>query len=230
MVARIVAVTCHNRCAVESPALAIVAANDPGSTRLVYAMVVGLAVLGVAFIGVGVWLIRRTRVDPPVLGPLERMGERRWKRRDLATQRRMLDEVRPPGASPLQPHRTPPKLLEEFDVPPPPASWTDLGPGLAAPLAADRVDVAPTAPAVDPVPTPEEPAPEEPAATEHDAAADELAVDGAVPDEPAPDEPAGDDADAAEEPVEDPVEDAADGGDPPADEPADPAELRRALD
>ena len=224
MIAQLAVLTCHNRGAVESPALAFVAANDPGSTRVVYAMVAGLALLGVAFIVVGVWLIRRTRIDPPVLGPLERMGERRWKRRDLATQRRMLDEVRPPGATPLQPHRTPPKLLAEWDVPRPPASWSDLGPGLAAPLAADRVDAAPADVTGD-EPTAiegDEPAPIE----ESVAVADEPVADEPVADEPAADEPMTDES-AADEPA---TEAPADDDDAAADDPADPAALRRALD
>lgn len=161
--------TCHNRIAVEPPLSeplasgrhlpltsavvvpGVLAANDPASTRLVYAMVIGLALVGVAAIVLGVWLIRRTRVDPPVLGPLERMGGRRWKRRDLVTQQRMLDEVRPPGASPLHRLPDPPKLLAEFDEPRPVTSLSDLGPGLAA--ADDTADTADPEP--DPHPEPE---------------------------------------------------------------------------
>lgn len=106
------------------------AANDPASTRLVYAMVIGLALIGIGFVVLGVWLTKRTRVDPPVLGPLELMGERQWQRKDLATQRRLLEEARPPGAAPLQPLPAPPRLLAEFDAPRPAAPLTDLGPGL----------------------------------------------------------------------------------------------------
>lgn len=118
---------------------AMLGANDPASTRLVYAMVIGLALVGVAFVGIGIWLIRRTRVDPPVLGPLERMGERDWQRRDLATQRRLLDEVRPPGAVPLHRPPDPPTLLAEFDAPRPVTSLSDLGPGVTA---VDQADTA----------------------------------------------------------------------------------------
>lgn len=111
--------------------IAVVGANDPASTRLVYAMVLGLAVVGIAFILLGIWLIRQTRVDLPVLAPLERMGERNWQHRDAPTQRRLLDEVRPPGATPLRLERTPPSVDAEFGHRRPPESLSDLGPGLS---------------------------------------------------------------------------------------------------
>ncbi len=109
---------------------AVLAANDPRSTRIVYAMVAGLALLGVAFALLGIWLIRRTRVDPPVLAPLERMGERSWQRCDPTTQRRLLDQVRPAGAMPLVRQSAPPSMLADFDKMAPPSSFTDLGPGV----------------------------------------------------------------------------------------------------
>jgi hypothetical protein len=113
---------------------AVLGATDPGSTRLVYAMVAGLVIVGLAFIGLGVWLIRQTRYDPPVLAPLERMGDRDWRKRDGVTQRRILDEVRPEGAEPLRSQPEPPALDAEFDSSEQPlSSMTDLGPGLAAP-------------------------------------------------------------------------------------------------
>jgi hypothetical protein len=112
----------------------VLGVSDPGSTRLVYAMVAGLVVIGLAFIGLGVWLIRQTRYDPPVLAPLERMGDRDWRKRDSMTQRRILDEVRPEGAEPLRSQPDVPELDAEFDLSEHPVSpMTDLGPGLAAP-------------------------------------------------------------------------------------------------
>lgn len=107
----------------------VVAANDPGSTRLVYAMVIGLVLVGVLLVLVGVWLIRQTRVDPPMLGPLERMGERDWSKRDGPTQRRLLDDVRPEGARPLRSEPEPPRV-EELAAVPPESSLNDLGPGV----------------------------------------------------------------------------------------------------
>jgi hypothetical protein len=81
----------------------------------VYGIVVALVVIGVVLIGIGIWVFRQTRVDPELLAPLERMNDRSWSRRDPATQRRMLDEVRPDEAVPL--HREPkePEPDEEFD-------------------------------------------------------------------------------------------------------------------
>ncbi len=112
--------------------MALVAAGDPGSSRLVYAMVAGLAVIGVALVVLGAWLVRQTRPDLEVLAPLERMGDADWKKRDPSTQRRMLDQVRPEGAEPLTPEPEPPPIDAEFDSEHPLASFSDLGPGLAA--------------------------------------------------------------------------------------------------
>lgn len=96
------------------PEFAVVAA-DPGSSRLVYATVVGLVLVGAAFVVLAVWLIRQTRVDPDLLAPLERMGDGDWRRKDPATQRRLLDEVRPEGAEPLHTEPDPPGVDDEFE-------------------------------------------------------------------------------------------------------------------
>jgi hypothetical protein len=108
----------------------IVAAGDPGSTRLVYATIAGLVVIGIVLVVLGVWLIRQTRIDPPVLAPLERMGDRDWRRQtDPATQRRILDEVRPEGAEPLHSEPSPPTPDAEFDLAERPvAPMSDLAP------------------------------------------------------------------------------------------------------
>jgi hypothetical protein len=108
----------------------LLAAGDPGSTRLVYATIAGLVLIGVVLIALGVWLIRQTRVDLPVLAPLERMGDRDWRRQtDPATQRRILDEVRPEGAEPLTSEPSPPSLDAEFELAARPvASMSDLAP------------------------------------------------------------------------------------------------------
>ena len=114
-----------------SSGVALVAAGDPESTRLVYAMVIGLIVIGLLLIALGVWIIRQTRVDLDVLAPLERMGDGEWKKRDRSTQRRMLDEVRPEGARPLTPATQPPSLDDEFELDEHPVtSFSDLGPGV----------------------------------------------------------------------------------------------------
>jgi hypothetical protein len=116
----------------------LLGAGDPGSTRLVYAMVAGLLVVGVAFLLLGIWLFRQTRYDPPVLAPLERMGDKKWRRQiDPATQRRVLDEVRPAGA--LRQESSPPELDAEFELAERPVtSMSDLGPSTLSADAAGR--------------------------------------------------------------------------------------------
>jgi hypothetical protein len=134
------------RLAAATPALVVVAAGDPRSSRIVYAMVIGLAVIGVGLVLLGVWLVRQTRPDLEVLAPLERMGDGDWKKRDPSTQRRMLDEVRPEGAEPLTPEPKPPPIDAEFEADHPVTSFSDLGPGLVAehrdptPVDAEQVD------------------------------------------------------------------------------------------
>ena len=94
-------------------------------------MVIGLVVIGVLLVILGIWIIRQTRVDLDVLAPLERMGDGEWKKRDRSTQRRMLDEVRPDGAQPLDPATRPPSLDDEFELAEHPVtSFSDLGPGV----------------------------------------------------------------------------------------------------
>lgn len=123
------------------PTVAALAANDPGSTRLVYAMVGGLAIVGIALVVLGVWLIRTTRYDPPVLAPLERMGDGSWRKRDPATQQRILDELRPEGAEPLAAGKAVPELDAEFeDDHRPVRELDDLGPGVPADLPRPDLD------------------------------------------------------------------------------------------
>jgi hypothetical protein len=66
-------------------------------------LVAALVLVGVAMIGVAVWLVRATRSDPPALGPLEVMGARRWRRGDAERRQTKLDTARPAGAPPLAP-------------------------------------------------------------------------------------------------------------------------------
>lgn len=101
---------------VDVPAVgsSLVAAGDIESTRLVYAMVIGLAAIGALFVFLGIWVIRQTRVDLEMLAPLERMGDRDWRKSDPASQRRSLDEVRPDGAEPIQPEPHRPRVDAEF--------------------------------------------------------------------------------------------------------------------
>jgi hypothetical protein len=126
---------------------ALLGAGDPGSTRLVYAMVAGLLVVGVAFLFLGIWLFRQTRYDPPVLAPLERMGDKKWRRQsDPATQRRVLDEVRPEGAEPLRHESSPPELDAEFELAERPVtSMSDLDPSTLS-VEPSSSDLAPPTP------------------------------------------------------------------------------------
>ena len=105
---------------------ALVAVGDPDRDRTVYAAIVLLVALGVGMIMLAVWLLRNTRPDPEVLAPLERMGERKWRRADPVWQRRRLDEVRPGGADPLEPTSAPPATDAEFERGPQPIGFDDL--------------------------------------------------------------------------------------------------------
>jgi hypothetical protein len=66
-------------------------------------LVAALVVLGIAMIGVAVWLVRATRSDPSALGPLEVMGARRWRRGNADRRQTKLDTARPAGAPPPAP-------------------------------------------------------------------------------------------------------------------------------
>jgi hypothetical protein len=86
-----------------TPALARTSAllevGDPSRTRTVYVAVALLVALGLALVVLALWLVRRTRVDPQVLAPLELMGDRSWRREaDPESRVQRLDEVRPDGA------------------------------------------------------------------------------------------------------------------------------------
>jgi hypothetical protein len=105
---------------------ALAAVGDPDRDRTVYAAIVLLVALGVGMIMLAVWLLRNTRPDPEVLAPLERMGERKWRRADPVWQRRHLDEVRPGGADPLEPTSAPPATDAEFERGPQPIGFDDL--------------------------------------------------------------------------------------------------------
>ncbi len=75
------------------------AAGDPRATRVIYAIVIALIVVGVVLVVLAIWMIRRTRADPELLGPLERMSESKWRKSGPEARRALLDEVRPAGAA-----------------------------------------------------------------------------------------------------------------------------------
>jgi hypothetical protein len=55
---------------------------------------IALIVVGVALLGVTAWFWRASRLDDPVLAPLEVIGDRRFRAADEATRREMLRQVR----------------------------------------------------------------------------------------------------------------------------------------
>lgn len=59
-------------------------------------MLVGLALIavGAALLVVTVWFWRASRIDDPVLGPLEVIGSGEFKSADEATRREMLRQAR----------------------------------------------------------------------------------------------------------------------------------------
>lgn len=102
--------------------------GDPEGTRTISAIVALLIALGVALLLIAVWVYRTTRPDPELLAPLEAMGERKWRRGDPVWQRRRLDELRPEGATPLEPSVAPPELDESYDLGPHASGFDDLQP------------------------------------------------------------------------------------------------------
>lgn len=113
-----------------APVVAVTAAaGDTASTRIVQATIGALVLVGVALALVAVWLVRTTRHDDPVLGPLELMGSRSWRRSDPVAQRRAIDEVRPPGAEPLERMRPIPERDLEFERGPRLGDLSDLAEG-----------------------------------------------------------------------------------------------------
>jgi hypothetical protein len=109
-----------------------------------------LVVLGVAMICTAVWLVRATRTDVPALGPLEVMGDRRFRRRDADARETVLDAARPAGAP------VPAPILEPDDV------VAELPPAPAADEPEPVASVLEAAPEPSPDPEPADEAVEEP--------------------------------------------------------------------
>lgn len=59
-------------------------------------MIVGVALIvaGLVLLGVTAWFWRSARSDDPVLGPLEVIGDRRFKDADEAARKEMLRQAR----------------------------------------------------------------------------------------------------------------------------------------
>ncbi len=59
-----------------------------------------LVLLGLLLLLLTISWWRGTRPEPPALGPLEVMGDRRWATAAESERRRLLEEFRPVGAEP----------------------------------------------------------------------------------------------------------------------------------
>ena len=79
------------------------AAMVGSTTSTTIVLVTVLVVAGLVMVGLTVWLVRSTRRDAPALGPLEVMGERRWRHADGDGRTTALTAARPPGAAPPAP-------------------------------------------------------------------------------------------------------------------------------
>lgn len=60
----------------------------------------GLVVAGLSLLVLTIWWWRHTRPEPPALGPLEVMGDRKWATAADSERRRLIEEFRPVGAEP----------------------------------------------------------------------------------------------------------------------------------
>jgi hypothetical protein len=72
--------------------------SESQASLRVFLTAAGLAVLGVILFAATVWWWRSTRPETPVLGPLEVMGDRRWRKAPDNDRRRLIDVHRPSGA------------------------------------------------------------------------------------------------------------------------------------
>lgn len=75
--------------------------SDANADRIIYLVAAGLVLLGIALAVVTVWWWRSTRPEHPSLGPLEVMGEKKFRRSSSAERRQIIANSRPPGAQPL---------------------------------------------------------------------------------------------------------------------------------
>jgi hypothetical protein len=74
--------------------------DDPANARVIYLAVAGLLLLA-TLLAVGTWWWwRSSKVEHPVLGPLEVMSTRRWWKGDFHDRQRRLEAVRPDHVDP----------------------------------------------------------------------------------------------------------------------------------
>lgn len=86
--------------------------TDTEAAVRVYAAAGGLTVLGLLLLLFTIWWWRGTRPEPPALGPLEAMGDRRWVTASEPDRRRLVDDHRPAGAKPLYGTRVEPQPID----------------------------------------------------------------------------------------------------------------------
>jgi hypothetical protein len=79
------------------------AASLASTGTTTFLVVAALLVVAVLMVAMAVWLIRATRRDPPALAPLERMGDRSWRKAGAEARAASLAAARPPGAVPPAP-------------------------------------------------------------------------------------------------------------------------------
>jgi hypothetical protein len=77
--------------------------TESEATRRVFLTAGGLALIGAALLVATVWWWRSTRPEHPVLGPLETMSDRRWRRATTDERQRMIGESRPPASAAAEP-------------------------------------------------------------------------------------------------------------------------------
>ena len=73
--------------------------SESEASRRVYLAAGGLGLLGLLLLVGTVWWWRSTRNEHPSLAPLEVMGARRWRRASEPERQRLVEGVRPEGAS-----------------------------------------------------------------------------------------------------------------------------------
>lgn len=105
----------------------------------------GLALLGVALLALTIWWWRNTRPEPPALGPLEVMSERRWAKSRDTDRSRLIDGHRPHGAFALDGRRAAPEPIDLSVLARNlPSGFDDLKEPVPVPVVAEPDSVAPS--------------------------------------------------------------------------------------
>lgn len=97
---------------VEGARLVAAELTEAQASLRVYLTAGGLALLGVLLTLYTIWWWRGTRPEPPALGPLEVMSDRRWDKAGEPDRRRWVDGHRPAGALALDGHVAGPEPID----------------------------------------------------------------------------------------------------------------------